>query len=287
MRIGERTTWILFTAVVLTAVSTLLPRQDPALPGVIRLHVLSGPGPAWTEKALRPLAVYLGERVRRSVQIKAVEEEVWDPRDARAHLLLAPVELLPRGASGYEVLAWLKGPGVGSAHQRPFVVFARSPLWHRLEKPRIILGDAHTWAGGRGAAAFLAEKGHPLPDGFAEVATGVNPYDHAEALAALAHGAYDLAVARESDVRRALAAGLLDEERWVVGPAGPPGGGVALLATPTLGENARRRVREALLELDHLRFDQQHLRAATVLEGLGLLGLEGFAPDEVLPSLRP
>ena len=42
-----------------------------------------------------------------------------------------------------------------------------------------------------------------------------------------------------------------------------------------------------VLGLDVLRYDSSNLRVALVLEAMGDLGLGGFAPHGVLPSLRP
>jgi hypothetical protein len=203
-----------------------------------------------------------------------------------AQILLGPVELLPE-EEGYEVLAWVKGPGLRAEHERPCVVFRADSLWLKSASPRIILGDRWTWAGGLGAAEYLAKHGCPLSSAQVRWGYGQSAYDHLDAISAMVHGAFDLALARESDLKRAQEIGLVDEEGYRFEAVASPGGGMVLVAAPTLSRAARRQVRSAALSLDAYRFDPQHLMASSALTGLRTLGIEGFVPDHPFPNLRP
>ena len=116
---------------------------------------------------------------------------------------------------------------------------------------------------------------------------GEEPPALREAIAALVHGAFDLALIRETDLRRAVESGLIDLERFSYEPAGPAAPSFALLAGPRLSGRARNAAREAALNLDHYRFDRSQRRVAAVVAAMGQLGLSGFAPVEPLPALRP
>ena len=284
-RVGEAGTWVIFSLVVLVALSTFLPLREPQIPGTFTLAVIEGQGETRMLAGVRPFCSYLGDELRRAVVPQIVDAVFLKEGAMGAHLILAPRELLPEGGS-FQILAWAKGSGMGAAHERPYVVVPRGTHWESLRAPRLILGDRWTWAGGRGAAEFLAERGHPLDGGFSEVAAGHDIYDHTEALAALAHGAFDLAVVRESDLRRAVETGIIDPHRFTFGPAGPPGDGIALAASHELADRARRKVRAAALDLSVFGFDRKHLPAGAALSGLAVLGIEGFVPDRFFPELR-
>lgn len=280
------TTWIIFLLVVLAAGSTLLPLGEPEIPGSLHLAVLEGPGPSDTERALKPFCDYLSRALGLNTQAHAVRAAELILGAKEAEILLGPIELMPKG-EGYEVLAWVKGPGLRAEHERPYAVYPADSLWLRSEMPRVILGDPWTWAGGAGTAEYLEERGRSLAFSFSTKGAGHNAYDHLEAISAMAHGAYDLALARESDVKRALDMGLVDRERFRLESAGSPRGGFALVASPRLSDASRRQVRAAALNLDAYRFDPLHLMAASALSGLRSLGIEGFVPDRVFPNLRP
>jgi ABC-type phosphate/phosphonate transport system substrate-binding protein len=278
---------VIAALVVATAASTLLPAGRAPAPGVVRFAVLEGPGPERTLRAVEPFAEYLGFAVRRAVLPSVLSGDRLESGAADFDLALVPAEAASAWP-GAEVLAWVSRCRMASAGCRAFVVFRRGErVWHELRAPRLILGDRWTWSGGRGASGYLREHGFELPGGFAKVAYGANPYDHTEALAALAHGAFDVAVACEADVRAAVDEGLLDAREIVFGPAGQPGRDLALVAAPSLAAPARRAIRDAALNLDLYRFETENLRAALVLQALRGLGVEGFSPVEVLPSLRP
>lgn len=285
-KVGESATWIIFTLVVLTAASTLLPLHDPEIPGALQVAVLNGPGSTRTEQALRPFCDYLSRALDLNTHPRSVSADELARGAGKAQLLLGPVELLPE-SDGYEVLAWVKGPGLRAEHERPYVVYPADSLWLKREDTRVILGDPWTWAGGAGAVEFLARHGRQLDSSFAERSAGHNAYDHMEAISAMAHGAFELALARESDLKRALDMGLVNEDQFRFEAAGSPGGGMALMAAPSLSKEARRQVRSAALSLDAYRFDPQHLMASSALTGLRTLGIEGFVPDRAFPNLRP
>ena len=282
--LGEAGTWIIFALVVAAALSTFLPLQGPQMPGTLRLAVLEGPGTARTLSGVNSFCSYLSEEIRRTVKPVVVRAPELQDGFGGAHVVLVPAELMP---SGWEVLAWVKGEGMGAAHDRPYVVYPKSQDWAELPAPRLILGDRWTWAGGQGAVAYLQKRGHPLEGGFSRVEAGVDIYDHTPVLAALVYGAFDVAVVRESDLRRAVRAGWVDPERFVFGPAGPAGNGLVLAASTALGSGARGKVRTAALNLSTFGFDRKHLPAAAALNGLAILGIEGFVPDRIFPSLLP
>ena len=161
----------------------------------------------------------------------------------------------------------------------------RGEDWFAKSAPRIILGDSHSWAGGRGAADYLRE--HGVEPRSARMASGGNVYDHREAIAALVHGAYDVAIVREADLEEALESGLVDRDAFLFGAAGEAQPCFALVASPQLAKGVRRSVRSAALNLDTLRFDQSSLRVRTVVAAMAQLRLAGFVPIEPLPNLRP
>jgi ABC-type phosphate/phosphonate transport system substrate-binding protein len=285
-RIGEGGTWILFGLVVAAALSTFLPWHDPELPGSLQLTVLEGGGTMKTARAVRPLCEYLSQQLRRSVVPKVVTASELQEELAKARLFLLPASLLA-DSSRFTILARAKGPGLDAAYDRPYLLFPRGKRWFEMEKPRLILGDSWSWMGGKGAKEYLAAHGHTLEAGFSVVDAGHNVYDHEEAICAVVHGAYDLAVVRESDLRLAIEEGIIDPRRFGFGPAGPAGGGIVLAAAPSLSLSAQRSLRSAALNLDTFRFDNKHLPAALALSGLALVGIEGFVPDHPFPNLRP
>lgn len=284
---SRRATWVIAALVVATAASTLLPAGRAPAPGRVRFAVLEGPGRERTLQAVTPFAEYLGAAVRRAVLPAVIAGDRLGDAPVGFDLALVPASAAAAWP-GAEVLAWVSRCRMSAGGCRAFVVFRRGDrVWHELRAPRVILGDRWSWSGGRGAVAYLREHGFELPQGFGEVAYGANPYDHTEALAALAHGAFDVAVACEADVRAAVDEGLLDARTIVFGPAGEPGRDFALVAAPSLAPRARSAIRDAALNLDLYRFESRNTRTALVLQALRGLGVEGFSPVEVLPSLRP
>jgi ABC-type phosphate/phosphonate transport system substrate-binding protein len=284
---GERLTWILMGLVVLTAVSAIFPRQSPRLPGVIHFGVLAGAGSARTERALKPLASYLGMHVRRAIVPVVASSTSLRGNAGGYDLALVPSTFVSSWGAKSEVLAWAKHWGPSGARSQPYALHLRERPWHERARPRVILGDSLTWSGGVGSEDYLRSHGFDPAAAGDRVAHGVNPYDHEQAIAALVHGAFDLAVVRDTDLRGAVETGLVDRSRFAFGPAGPAEGGFVLVAGPTLSDSARRRVREAVLNLDLYQYDEANHRVRSILAALRPLGLAGFAPDEVLPSLRP
>lgn len=284
---GERLTWILMGLIVLTAVSAVFPDPSPKLPGTIRFGVLAGAGSARTVRAVTPLADYLGLTVRRTVVPVVADADELRGNRGDFDLVLIPSTLVSSWSAGSTVLAWAKPQGRSRARTRPFALYPRDAPWDERAAPRVIFGDSLTWSGGAGSDGFLADHGFDRASAEGRTAHGVNPYDHLEAVAALVHGAFDLAIVRDADLYEALATGLVDRARFAFGPAGPARGGFVLMAGPTLSDAARRRIREAVLNLDLYQYDEANHRVRSVLASLTLLGLAGFVPDEVLPSLRP
>jgi ABC-type phosphate/phosphonate transport system substrate-binding protein len=283
---GERLTWVLGALVVATAVSAVFPRGGPQLPGMIRFGVLAGAGVVRTERALTPLTDYLGLAVRRAMRPEVVSVDRLRADAGGFDLALLPSTFLDSWGSG-EVLAWGKPRGMPGARTRPYALFRRKDPWYDLDAPRVIFGDRFTWSGGAGSDAYLAEHGFGSHEELGGVQYGSDPYDHTESIAALVHGAFDLAIVRESDLREALETGLVDRSRFAFTPAGPAHGDFVLVAGATLSSSARRRIRDAVLNLDLYRYDETNQRVQAILASLDPLGLSGFVPDEVLPSLRP
>jgi ABC-type phosphate/phosphonate transport system substrate-binding protein len=281
-----KATWVIAALVVGTAVSTLLPIAAAPPSGTLRLGVLVGPGQERTARAVAPLAEYLGSALRRVVGVEVTSDEQLRSHPEAYDLALLPTQLVSAWPSA-EVLAWANRCRPSGASCRPFVIFPRDRPWNTVPSPRVILGDRLTWAGGEGARAYFLKRGFRLPEDFGLVAYAANPYDHSEAIHALIHGAYDVAVAAEADVRAAAAAGLLDPARFESIAAGEAGNDFALVACASLPAKARRVARDAALNLDRFRFDPHNQRVAMVIEALQALGIEGFAPDVILPSLHP
>jgi len=275
-------TWILLVLVLGAAVTTVLPSREPTLPGMLELAVLRGPGDLATSRALTPLADYLGLSLRRSIRVRVVAIDTLTNR-TDFDLALLPARLAVTHPTS-DILAWSKPRGTGAADTRPLMVYRSGTKLASIALPRVIVGDASTFDPAK-VRGWLQAQGVDASSG--APAFGHNPYDHSEALAALVHRAFDLAVVRESDLRVALDSGLVDRTQYAYLAVAPSAQGFALVAGPDLPTAARRKLRDAALNLDHLRYDPSSLRARGVLEAMGNLGLDGFVPAEILPSLRP
>jgi hypothetical protein len=270
----------LLAGVLVLALWSIAPVGDPAVPGILSFALLDGPGELLTESAVRPLCDYLGLAVRRGVQVHVVQEKALRERAAAFDLLLVPRVLLP-ALPQHQVLAWARGHGrLGQAAQPVLVRRRASGRQHQL-----ILGDAISWRDDEAMANGLRARG--IEESPRAAASGHDVYDHSEALAAFAHGAYSAALVRDGDYVRALRDGVLDSGSIETELLGPPEHAFALVAGPRLSQRMQREVREAALELDHLRFEDASLRGQLVLAALSRLRIDGFAPVEPFPSLRP
>jgi hypothetical protein len=270
----------LLTGVLLLALWSIAPVGDPALPGILAFAVLDGPGELVTESAVRPLCDYISLALRRGVRVHVLDEQRLRERAASFDLLLVPRSLLP-ALPEHQVLAWARGHGrVGQAPQ-PVLVRRRAVA----SDHQLILGDALSWRGDEAMAKLLRERG--LEASLSAAAAGHDIYDHSEALAAFAHGAYSAALVRDGDYVRALRDGVLASGSIETELLGPPEHAFALVAGRRLSPRMQREVREAALELDHLRFEDASLRGQLVLASLSRLRIDGFVPVEPFPSLRP
>ena len=282
----SRLTLFLMVAVAGLAIWSAVPTRDVRLPGVLRVAVATGPGEFQTSRALAPLCDYLGLSVRRSMRPVSVL-----PEQLRAELSEYDLALIPsswaQSWEGSEVLAWGKVRASGGFRSRPFVVTRRDHDWVETASPRVIFGDRYTWAGYAGALDYLRERSFDATDEGQSIAFGHNMYDHSEAIAALVHGAFDIAIVREADMRAALDAGLLRREAFAFEAAGELGVDFALVAGPSLSGGAKQSIREAALNIESLRYDKLSLRVKAVLGAMGQLGLEGFGPTEPFPAIRP
>ena len=279
-------TWVLLTLVVALAVAAGYPGRESTLPGTVRLATLPGAGPRVTQSALAPLCDYLGLALRRAVQPVLIASTDLTRQPRSFDLALVPASVARRMPES-QVLAWAKARSVAGVGSRPYVIFPKDRPWYELPAPRISFGDSLTWSGGRGAQEYLQSHGFDDMSAFGSIQYGANPFVHDSVMWAVIHGAADLAILNESDAHAAVDAGTLDPEKYTVGPAGPPGPGFALVASPGLSASARRRARAAALNLDLFRYEAKSYQVRAVLEGMGHLGLHGFAPDQVLPGLRP
>jgi hypothetical protein len=241
---------------------------------------LDGPGELVTESAVRPFCDYLGLALRRGVRVHVLGAERLRERAASFDLMLVPRSLLP-SLREHELLAWARGHGRAGQPAQSVLLRRRSATGRN----GLILGDALSWRDDTQVARLLQARG--VGDKLAEVATGHDVYDHTEALAAFAHGAYDAALVRDGDYVRALRDGLLDSGSIETELLGEAQHAFALVAGPRLSPRMQREVREAVLELDHLRFEEASLRGQLVLASLGRLRIDGFVPVEPFPSLRP
>lgn len=282
----HRLSVLMLVAVLGLAIWSVYPTDDGQLPGTLRLAALSGPGNAATHRALDPFAQHLSAAARRAVLVELITP---DADFKRLDLALLPSPLLSRWPEA-EVLAWSKGAARVGGQTRPMFLHRRDRPWYELPDPKVIFGDRWSWGGCRGAWGYLKEHGfieRGSSTGGENYTYGLNPYSHAEAIAAVVHGAYDLAIIREEELLAALDGGLVNRGEYAFGPAGEFGGGFALVAGPSVNDRARRALRAAALNLDTLRFDESSLRVRTVLAALGQLHLDGFVPVEPLPGLRP
>jgi hypothetical protein len=223
--------------------------------------------------------------MRRSIELELLRGDHLPDRPESWDLALVPAPFADSEGEAI-VLAWSKTRGRTGNRERPVLLHHRGDAWQALEAPRVVFGDSLTWQGGRGAWDHLRERGFASTSDFGRAHYGRNPYDHLEAIAALVHDAYDLAIVRETDLRDALASGLVDRGRFGFEPAGALRPTFVLLASPQLSADARERVRDAVLHLDDLRFERPRPAVDAVLHGLEELGLGGFVPNELLPRLR-
>jgi ABC-type phosphate/phosphonate transport system substrate-binding protein len=272
--------------VVATTISALVSGPPSELPGVLRLAVPEGAGNARTERALQPLRDYLAQSARRAIEVSVLPAE--DLRQDQQHfdLALIPSTFLDSWGERASILARLRTHSMMGLPSRPYWLSRSDVDWKQLAAPRIVFGDDVTWSGGAGSTEYLHESGFDDLSRFGKVTYGKNPFDHEEAIAALVYGAYDVAIVREADLRRAVDRGFVDRASFTTGPAGEPRADFLLVADVGLSRPARDRLREAVLNLDLYRFDQPNYRVMAILGALEVLGLEGFAPYEVLPSLR-
>lgn len=280
----SRTTWLLFLLVVVTALSTLLKVRDPDLPGTLRLGVLRSRGsdsPTW----LSPLAEYLGQELHRRVIITPLASPDLRRSPEPLDLALLPVGGNPP-ADSLEVLAWAKPQGRSTWRCRAGILRGSDAAWPPPPGASLIFGDCVSWDGRYGAIPVLLGWGWK-PEQIDRAHCGPDAFDHQEAIAAVVYGAFDYAVVRETEVRGARRLGRLPPHGFIYAPVGEARGDFALVAVGGLARSARKRVREAALNLDHYRQDPSRLRARAASEALMTLGFSGFAPVEVLPSLRP
>ncbi len=279
-------TWLLLGLVVAIAIAAVYPGRESTLPGTVRLATVPGAGPRLTQTSLAPLCDYLGLALRRAVEPVLLPAGARSLESTSFDLALVPASMVGR-VKGGEVLAWAKPRAVPGLGCRPYVVFPKERPWYDLPSPRISFGDSLTWSGGRGAQEYLLEHGFKDLTRFGNVTYGRNPFVHEAVLWSVIHGVADVAILNEGDVQAAVDAGILDRDRFKLAPAGPAGAGFALVAGPAMSGSARRQARAAALNLDLFRYETKSYQVKAVLEAMGHLGLHGFAPDQVLPALRP
>lgn len=279
----NRLSLLMLVAVLALALWSVYPTGPTPIPGVLEMAVLQGRGELATSRALQPLADYLAASARRTVELKLVDS-LADLHDA--DLALVPATFA-ESWQGSETLAWAKTLRATGSGSRPMFLYPRGEIWYEKPEPRLIYGDPHSWSGGRGAAEYLREHGLDPRSAPQRIRAARDVYDHQEAIAALVHGAYDVAIVRETDLLEAVGSGLVDRRDFAFGPAGPPKPCFALVASPQLVQATRRSLRSAALNLDTLRFDRSSLRVRNVLAAMAQLRLAGFVPVEPLPGLRP
>lgn len=280
----SRTTWILSALILLTAASTLLGVNRTRLPGTLRLGVMDSGGVVSADQGLRPLADYLGVEIRRSVVVERIAADELPHVGQDFDIALVPLhgEL---EADEVRLLAWAKPAGHSGWEGYPTVLHHRDRDWPPPPGSRLAFGDAHTWTGRIAGKTELLRLGWS-PEMVEELPCGHDPYDHTPIIAALVFGGLDYVFVRESDVTAARNAGLLPRGKFVSTRVGPARGDFALIAGDGLSEGAWDQLEAAVLNLDHYRFDPSRLRASSAVHALGQLGLSGFAPPTVLPSLR-
>lgn len=270
----------LLLGVLALSVWSLWPGESAELPGMLRFGLYDGKGSLRTEQAVRPLVDYLGLAIRRSVRVSVFDDDVADERIQSCELLLLPAAFRENFPE-FELLAHAKGHGRVGQLPRPVLVRTSD----ESRGGELIRGDAFAWRGDQELARALAERG--FTSVLDDYDSGHDPYDHAEALVALAHGAYAAALVRDGDLAAALADGVLESDGMSSEILGSRGPAFVLLAKRSLSDGTRRNLRRAALELDHLRLDDASLRVQAVLSALAGLGIHGFVPVEPFPELRP
>ncbi len=281
----SRTTWVLFLLVIVTAASTLVKVRHPDLPGTLRLGVVRTGTPQPVDQVLAPLARYLGQELHRHVVVEAIE-----PGKLKEALVDFDLALVPLHGdlkrSDVSLLAWAKPAGRSGWRSAFGILRSRDTPWPPPPGSRLIFGDGQSWSGSRGCYAALRAWGWSEEE-IRDAPRGKDPFDHQSVIAALVYGAFDYAVVRESAVTAARRIRRLPAEGFVYTRVGQARGDFALVAGEGLSPAARKKVRVAALNLDHYRQDPARQGAGAASHALGELGLAGFAPDELLPDLRP
>lgn len=280
----SRTTWVLCTLIVLTAASTLLGVNRARLPGTLHLGVLRSGEIVPVEQSLRPLADYLGVEIHRRVVVEGIALEGLRECTSSFDLALVPLHGI-LGEEDVRLLAWAKPAGRSGWEGHPTVLHREGRDWPPAPGGRLAFGDAVTWTGYVAGRRELERHGW-TEEQIRALPRGHDPYDHTPLIAALVHGAFDYVFVRESDVSVAREGGLLPRGNFVATRVGKARGEFALVAGEQLGSSARDHLEAAALNLDHYRFDPSRLRASAAVHAMGQLGLAGFAPRTVLPSLR-
>lgn len=268
-------------AVVAVAISALLPFDSPRRPGTLHLGLpLVASDPRLQEYG-QVLADHFGRALRRSARVVALgpvpgPEAVFD------------LALLPSGTAHdlRAVLARARSSEAPETSVRLVWVHRVGDAGVEGSSIRVIAGDS-TLAGGPVAVGRLLDARGVGPDRRV-LRTGHDVFDHAEAIAALIHGAYDLALLREGEIDAAVRRGWCAKGEFVEEPTDIVAPAFVLVAGTGLSEHSRRRLARAARDLDAAPGGGGGGHSDRVGRALRALGLSGFdaAPPTADGALR-
>jgi hypothetical protein len=244
---------------------------DTTIPGTLRLGVLAGESPLRVERAVGPLARWLGEAVGRAGEVVAPGTSGLEELSSRCDVMLV-TEARARDLDVPLILAWLRP--VSSASARVDLVVISTPD---------SVGEDVCGVATEGLAQGPWPEDFP---GCESVEVAGSPFAERELLRAFVAGAYRAVMVRENVVEDARLAGWLGDRAHVRTPAGSHTPWMALVASEALDPAVRRGIRDAALNLDKYRLDPSHARAGSVLHALAEFGIGGFVAVEPFAALR-
>jgi len=252
----------LVLVVLALAAGALISRQvDGPAPGTLRVGVLASESPLRIERAVGPLASWLAGSSRLAGEVVAPGTAGLEELDSRCDVMLVP-DAAARTLPASRILAWVRPVGVAAARDGLMLVEAAAAD-----------GSAPC---GVATEGLVAELGADCDS----VAIARSPFADRQLLRAWVAGGYSAVLVRESVVDEAIRAGWFADRASRVTPRAREHGWIALVASAKLDDGARRRTRDAALNLDKYRLDPARHRVAAVLNALAELGIGGFvAPD--------
>lgn len=264
-------TVVLVLVVLALAAGALVPWNfaGKSVPGTVRLGVLAAESPLRMERASGPLADWLAEGLGRSGEVVAPGTSGLAELERRCDVILVP-EPQARRLDASRVLTWVRP--VGRAGVREDFVLVRG---------------AEATGAGLCAVAVEGVLDAAITAEFDSLIVARSPFAERELLRAFVSRAFDAVVVRGSVLEDARVAGWLADRPAQITTVVGDWPWMALVASPSLDEKARRRLRDGALNLDKFRLDPSHSRAAAVLHALAEIGIGGFASAEPFAALKP